>query len=230
MVVHNPWLTVTIPTCTGAACTAPGGPFYGFNNVANGFTSSTFNASQQYAEGIEAGFMDEPRVGLGYRLETSFERDYYLYVPASFYGATSYQYFYNGAQYTSTGSPNVSVPYAKAYGELQYQDANKSLVRIGVDYEGNNNSYNAPAFVIFDMGIKFNTGFHNVMLNITGENLFATTFNAQLAKGVQYQGLSPVLARPSVGGYTYAASTTSTTPPLISPGPPTFRFSLSKQF
>ena len=230
MVVHNPWLSVTLPVCTGAACTAPGGPFYGFNNIANGFTSSTFNASQQYAEGIEVGIMDEPRVGLGYRVESSFERDYYLYVPNSFYGATSFQYFYNGAQYTSTGSPNVSVPYAKAYGELQWQDANKSLVRIGVDYEGNNNSYNAPAFVIFDMGIKFNTGFHNVMLNITGENLFATTFNAQLAKGVQYQGLSSVLARPAVGGYTYAVSTTSTTPPLVSPGPPTFRFSLSKQF
>ncbi len=97
-----------------------------------------------------------------------------------------------------------------------------------MDYEGNNNSYNAPAFTVWDAGVKINTGFHDVFLGGSVENLFNLNWNSLLARGVEYQGLAPEAATPAPGGYTYTNSTFSTA--LVSPGPTTFRFTLTKQF
>jgi hypothetical protein len=163
---------------------------------------------------------------LGYRVNTSFERMYYLGTPASY--LTSPQVFFNGNQFVSTGSGATSVPYAKGYAEVQYASANKGLIRFGADYEGNNNAYNAPAFWIFDAGARVNTGFHDVLLGVSVENLFDTNFNSLLGRGLEFQGLSPVAATAAPGGYTYSTGSFNTA--LVSPGPITFRFTLTKQF
>jgi len=97
-----------------------------------------------------------------------------------------------------------------------------------MDYEGNNNSYNAPAFTVFDAGVKINTGFHDVFLGGTVENLFNLNWNSLLAKGVEFQGLAPESAIPTTTGYAYTNGDFSTA--LVSPGPVTFRFTLTKQF
>jgi hypothetical protein len=226
-VVHNPWLSTKIPFCGGPAslglrpCTLNDFP----EPTGEGFTSQTLNGAQQYAQGVEFSFTDEPQFGFGYRFNSSFERNYYLQTPAAYFG-NSAQVFYNGAQFASTGSGNTSVPYAKAYAEVQYATRGYS-VRFGADYEGNNNSYNAPAFFIFDTGAKINTGFHDVFVSVTGENILNNTFGSLLGRGVEYQGLSPVAGTPSATGYNYSTPFNTA---IVSPGPPTWRFSLVKQF
>lgn len=230
IVVHNPWIAPKVQICNSVATCAIALP--GLEPTATGYFSQTLNGSQQYAQGVEFSITNEPAVGWGYRINSSFERLYYLGIPNSAYvgptGLPSYQVFFNGNQYVSTGSGSTSVPYAKGYAELQYAAANKSLYRVGMDYEGNDNSYNAPAFFVFDAGARINTGFHDVMLGASVENLTTYNFNALLSKGIEYQGLLPETATPTTSGYAYSNQTFNS--PLVSPGPITFRFSLTKQF
>ena len=80
----------------------------------------------------------------------------------------------------------------------------------------------------FDAGVKINTGFHDVFLGGTVENLFNLNWNSLLAKGVEFQGLAPESAIPTTTGYAYTNGDFSTA--LVSPGPVTFRFTLTKQF
>ena len=136
--------------------------------------------------------------------------------------------FFNGNQFVSTGSGQTSVPYAKGYAEVQYASANQGLLRIGMDYEGNNNEYNAPAFFVFDAGGRINTGFHDVLLGAAVENLFNLNFNSLLGRGVEFQGLAPIAAVAAPNGYTYSRGTFNTA--LVSPGPTTYRITLTKRF
>jgi hypothetical protein len=102
------------------------------------------------------------------------------------------------------------------------------LVRFGADYEGNNNEYNAPAFFIFDAGARVNTGFHDVLAGFAIENLLNQNWGAQVARGVEFQGVEPIAAIASPTGYTYSKGTFNTA--IVSPGPFTVRFTLTKQF
>jgi hypothetical protein len=227
-VVHNPWISTKIPFCGGPASLGLRPCVTGTDfpeATGEGFTSQTLNGAQQYAQGVEFTVTDEPQFGFGYRFNSAFERLYYLGTPPAYFG-NSAQVFYNGAQFASTGSGNTSVPYAKAYAEVQYATRGYQ-VRFGADYEGNNNEYNVPAFFIFDTGLRINTGFHEVYASVTGENILNNTFGSLLGRGVEYQGLSPVAGTPSVGGYTYSTPFNTA---AVSPGPQTWRFSLSKQF
>jgi hypothetical protein len=219
IVIHNPWISTKSVVCL---CALPG-----LEPTGETFSSQTLNGAQQYAQGVEFSITNEPKVGFGYRVNTSFERNYYLDTPAVDFGGSP-QVFFNGNQFVSTGSGATSVPYSKGYAELQYALANNGLFRIGADYEGPNNSYNAPAFWIFDAGAKINTGLDNIMLGASVENLTSVNFNALLARGLEYQGLAPEAATPTVGGYTYTNATFSTA--LVPPPPFTIRVTLSKQF
>jgi hypothetical protein len=228
-VVHNPWLKTNIPFCSSIpalglrACT--------LNDFSEATTTgsvvATLNGAQEYAQGVEFSFTDEPKYGFGYRANMSFERAYYLGTPAAFFG-NSPQTFFNGNQLVTSGSQTgqTSVPFSKAYAEVVY-GAKMFQIRFGTDYEGNNNSYNVPAFFLFDTGLKINTGFHEVYAGVSGENIFNNLNNAGLSRGVEYQGQSQVAGTPSVGGYTYSSPFNSA---AINPGPETWRFSLTKQF
>ena len=230
MVIHNPWVSPKVLICPGASppCAVGGGNIVGLEPSLATYTSQTLNGAQQYAQGVELTITHEPAVGFGYRVNSAFERNYYLDMPASFFPPGAPQVFFNGNQYVSTGSGNTSVPYAKGYAEVQYAGSNKSLIRFGADYEGNNNEYNAPAFWIFDAGAQVNTGFHDVLLGMAVENLTNNTFGSQLGRGVEYQGLTPIAAVATPTGYAYSKGTFNTA--LVSPGPITFRFTLTKQF
>ena len=223
-VVHNPWLNPRIEICNSQPSCAIALP--GLEQTSSGYTAITVNGAQQYAQGIDFSITHEPTVGLGYRINSSLERLYYLDTSPAFLATP--QVFFNGNQFVSTGSGNTSVPYVKGYGEIQYAGPNKSLIRFGADYEGNNNEYNAPAFWIFDAGLRVNTGFHDVLAGVSVENLFNQNFNALLGRGVEYAGLEPVTGTAAPGGYTYGQGTYNTA--LVSPGPITFRFTLTKQF
>jgi hypothetical protein len=223
-VVHNPWINPKVVICTSQPTCAIALP--GLEQTAEGFTSTTVNGAQQYAQGVEFSITREPAIGFGYRVNTSFERLYYLDTPAA--DLATPQVYFNGNQFVSTGSGSTSVPYAKGYAEVQYAGPNKSLLRFGADYEGNNNEYNAPAFWVFDAGARINTGFHDVLLGGSVENLFNLNFNSLLGRGVEFAGLNPVAATAAPGGYTYSQGSFNTA--LVSPGPITFRFTLTKQF
>jgi len=226
-VVHNPWLSTKIPFCGGPAslglapCTLNQIP----EVTAEGFYSQTLNGAQQYVQGVEFSFTNEPVIGFGYRSNLAFERNYYLDTPAAYFG-NSPQVFFNGNQFVSTGSGSTSTPFAKAYTEVQLAER-AFTIRFGADYEGSNNEYNVPAFFIFDTGLKINTGFHDVMLSVTGENVFNWQPGSLLGRGTEYQGLSPVAGTPSVGGYTYSTPFNTA---AVSPGPETWRFSILKKF
>jgi hypothetical protein len=227
--VHNPWLSTSIPFCSSVAslglrpCTLTDFA----ETTTTGYTSQTLNGAQEFAQGVEFTFNDEPRYGFGYRTNLSFERAYYMGTPAVYFG-NSPQLFWNGAQLVTNGSQTGpdSVPYAKAYAEVQYATRGFSL-RFGSDYEGNNNTYNVPAFFLFDTGVKINTGFHNVFVNVTGENIFNNLNNAALGRGVEYQGQAQIAATPVTNGYKYSSPFNSA---AINPGPETWRFSIVKQF
>ena len=218
IVVYNPWVEPKALLCN---CALPG-----LEATQQTFSSQVLNGAQQYAQGIEFTVANEPKLGVGYRLNTSFERNYYLYNPQSFFA--SGQTFFNGQQFQSSGSTTTSVPYMKAYGEVQFAGARDFLVRAGVDFEGSNNAYNAPPFFMFDAGLQANTGFHHVMLGVAAENITNVNWGALYARGVAFQGLPPVTATAipgSNGGYTYSSSTY--TVGLVAPPPVTYRFTLT---
>jgi hypothetical protein len=226
-VIHNPWVQPKILLCpNGPGCVGGGLP--GLEPTLATFSSQTVNGAQQYAQGVEFSITHEPTVGFGYRVNTAFERNYYLDMSPAFFPAAAPQVFYNGNQFTSTGSGSTSVPYAKGYAEVQFATENKGLFRFGADYEGNNNEYNAPAFWIFDAGARVNTGFHDVFLGATVENLTNVNWGAQEGRGVEFQGLTPITAVATATGYAYSQGTFNTA--IVSPGPITFRVTLTKQF
>jgi hypothetical protein len=216
-VIHNPWLSTKVLVCN---CTLPG-----LQPTTQTFSSQTLNGAQEYAQGIEFSITHEPAVGFGYRVNTAFERAYFLDTPSSYFASP--QIFFNGSQLDSTGNTNTSVPYAKGYAEIQYAGPRQQLFRFGADYEGNNNSFNGPAFWVFDAGVRFNSGFHDILIGATVENIFDFTFNSLLARGVAFQGLSPVAAAIGSSGISYS---TPFSTGLVSPGPVTFRFTLTKRF
>jgi len=206
--VHNAWIN------TSAPYTGPTVP--GLENTPNVFQSQYYNVPHQVAQGIEFSATNEPARGLGYRLTTSFARNYYLGIPPSFFSVA--QYDYNGEQI-------VGIPYAKGYAEIQYAAAKGTLFRLGADYEGNNNAFNYPAFLTFDGGVRVNLS-HGVVLGTSVENLTGVNFGANLGHAVQYQGVDPVAARIVNGQYVYTASKYLG---IVQPGFRTFRFTLSKR-
>ena len=224
--VHNPWIFPNVQICGGSfpSCAVV---LAGLEPTQTGFTSSTQNGAEWFGQGFEITMTNEPQLGLGYRLETNFERSYYMNNPYAFY-ATAGQTFFNGQQFQSSGSTSTSVPYAKAYGELQWAGHNKILYRVGADYEGSNNPYNAPAFILYDAGMRVPTGIYGALFGVSVENLTSVNWGNLLARGVAYQGLGPVTAKSVPGGAVYSSTTTSVG--LVAPPPTTFRFSLTKNF
>jgi hypothetical protein len=210
--VKNAWYGTTVPYT--------GPPIPGVTGTAAGATitnNQTFNVANEFAQGVEVQVTNEPQMGLGYRVSTSFKRDYYLGIPASFFAVP--QYNYNGEQ-------EVGIPYFKGYGELQYADPHGELIRLGMDLEGSNNEYNTPEFVTFDLGIRVPLT-KGIMLAVTGENIFNNTMGSDLARAVDGQGVQPVAASIVNGKFVYSIKTPYLG--LVNPGFQTFRLTLTKK-
>jgi hypothetical protein len=214
---HNPW--VSSKEQIGSSCTTSYGQYENCNAGAPLYLSQQLNGSQLNSQGVDITIADEPRRGFGYRIVGGLDRAYYLNQPPAL-TATTGQTYYNGAQ-------EPQIPYTKGYAEIQYASAPNSLVRLGMDYEGPNNEYNAPAFVVFDAGVKIGFG-NGYSLNVTGENITNVNFDSQLAAGVINQGTYPLLGQNAGNGYSYSTLTTGTG--LVQPGFRTFRFSVVKRF
>jgi hypothetical protein len=211
--IHNPFLTTVNTVPPGSALAA------GFAGENTGLLlqSTTTNAQQLYSQGFQLAYKDEPRVGFGYYLNATFLRVYYLGLPASYF--SSLQYPYNGQQLYGT-------PYAKGYGEFRETWRNGSVLRLGFDYEGNNNSSNYSPYILTDLTISKPIG-AGFVLSVTGQNIFNTNFGNGIARSVEYQGNAPIGAQIVGDQFVYGIKNAQIG--IVGPPPQTFYFTLSKQ-
>jgi hypothetical protein len=222
IIAHNPWISSKF--LLGNSCNTGYGQYENCNAGAPLYLSQQLNGSQLNSQGVDLTLADEPRIGFGFRITGSLDRAYYLNQPANlFYSnpitATSGQSYYNGAQ-------EPQIPYTRGYAEIQYAGTHNTLLRLGMDYEGSNNEYNAPAFVAFDAGIRVGLS-HGLFFTVDAENITNVNFDSQLAAGVINQGTYPLLGNDNGPGYLFNTQTTGTG--LVQPGFRTVRFSLTEK-
>lgn len=205
--VHNTWLQTQYPIAPPA----------GYPTNISYFQQINLNGSGRNSYGIELQMVDLPTVGFGYSVNATFDRLYYVNLPTSFLTLGTY---------TANYEQDYGFPYSKAYAQVQYAWKPDSLVRLGADYEGYNNSFNAPAYVLLDAGVRVGLG-DGYALQASIENLNNLNFGANLAHAVYNQGNVPVneTLQPD-GSYVYSNGPGRG---LSAPFPRTARISLIKK-
>jgi len=171
--VHNTWLQTQLAI--------PPPPGYATN--VSYFQEINLNGSGRWSNGFDFTLTNLPKRGFGYSVTGTFNRLYYVNLPTSFEMLGTY---------TPDGAQDYGYPYTKGYANMQYALKNDSLVRLGVDYEGYNNSFNAPAYVLLDAGVRIGFG-HGLSLQASVENLNNLNFGANFAHAVYNQGNVPVM-------------------------------------
>ncbi len=210
-IVHNPWISSKVVLANG--------PLPGLEPTQITYASQTLNGSQKNSRGIDFQFTNEPYQGFGYRLTSSIDSVTYSNQPASLF--VSPQTYFNGAQVPG-------IPVFRSYGELRFAGPRGSLLRLGADYEGANNEFNAPPFVQFDAGAQVSVG-GGFLLKISGENITNVNLNTALGAGIAFQGNVPLAQ--SINQTTGAVTAgNGSNVGVVNPGFRTFRLSLEKRF
>jgi hypothetical protein len=108
------------------------------------YVNEPINAALLSSQSAMIKYSRLPTVGLGYYVTGTLQRSIVSGIPLSVYTA-SYSQPANGVQICGT----ICIPYLKAYGSLQYAFRDKTLLSLGADFEGKNNSYNqAPLTLV----------------------------------------------------------------------------------
>ena len=184
--VFNAFAANTVPL-TGAALTtaqtvAPG--------AAGGyFINRTINIAELRAYGIELSIAKNPLLGLGYRFTGSLQRAYFDKIPQSVYLAGQSS-LVSGKQLDGLNG-SISVPYAKAYGELRWAFPKDGLITFGADYEGNNNSTYGPPYTLFNSTMRLSLA-KGYPLQIAIDNLFNLNTGSTLGRALLNQGSQTV--------------------------------------
>ena len=182
--LHNLFLPETELLDTADA-TAAGCPAAGIYPC---YISKEANLAQARYEGIELTLNHVPQFGLGYRLQGSLQRAYTYNLPQYFYCANpgpGCTYDINlgvvpnsnfGGQPTGlllgeNGVGSGRVPYASAYGELNWLGHYGQYYNLGLTFFGNNNPFNEPPFYVLGANVRFNLGNHGTRLQLSGDNL-----------------------------------------------------------
>ena len=182
--LHNLFLPETELLDTADA-TAAGCPAAGIYPC---YISKEANLAQARYEGIELTLNHVPQFGLGYRLQGSLQRAYTYNLPQYFYCANpgpGCTYDINlgvvpnsnfGGQPTGlllgeNGVGSGRVPYASAYGELNWNGHYGQYYNLGLTFFGNNNPFNEPPFYVLGANVRFNIGNHGTRLQLSGDNL-----------------------------------------------------------
>lgn len=202
--VHNPWLSLTQQLSSYPGIIENAGQLY---------ESTTLNGPERFSKGIQFALTDKPPLGWGYYAMLTIQKVYYEGLPTSYYDSTTPQTTLNGLEANGT-------PYARGYASVQYGFKRDGLLRLGVDYEGNDNEYNFPAFYIFDMTAHMNVG-EGFMLQLSGQNIFNRNFGNDLVRAIEYQGQTQV-GYSAIDGYGHGAYLG-----LIEPPFQTFTLSIS---
>lgn len=184
--IYNAFAANTVPLTGAALATAqalaPG--------AAGGyFINRTINVGQLRAYGVELSIAKNPLLGFGYRLTGSLQRAYFDKIPQSIYLAGQNS-IVAGKQLDGLNG-SISVPYAKAYGEVRWALPADSLITFGADYEGNNNSTYGPPFTLFNTTIRFPIA-KGIPLQIAIDNLFNLNTGSGLGRALQNQGSQSV--------------------------------------
>jgi len=197
-------------------------------NPTNAVLSSIQNASLLRSKGLEFGIARTPVIGFGYALSTTFQRAYLDQLPTSVYVAGRGSSLVNLKQLDGSVNGSGSIPYSKAYAQVQYAGLKNSLVALGADYEGANNSTYGPAYVVYNSTVKFNVA-PQTTFKLAIDNLLNLSTGSALGRSLNSQGNELLQATvnaqgqvvPYTGGPRYAA--------LQQINFRTFRFLLTKQ-
>ncbi|MBV9271747.1 MAG: TonB-dependent receptor [Candidatus Eremiobacteraeota bacterium] len=151
------------------------------------------NLTNARYQGFELTYHHEPAFGFGLTIQGALQRAYPFNISPCFYIAgpctgspnTNLSVipninFLSGVEGTN-GVSNQNIPYAQAYGELNYRFSNDIFLRYGETLYGNNNSYNQPAFWVADASARFPLQ-KDTAFQVSAYNLFNT-----------HNGLFPVL-------------------------------------
>jgi outer membrane receptor protein involved in Fe transport len=213
--VHNIFASVTSEIAPVAGITAPGGFFQ----------SETINGPIGRYYGLDLSLNKSTPLGFGYTLEGSLERAYLAELPRSIY--TSQINLINFKQLDGSVNGQGSIPYAKGYAEIRYSGVRNSLVSLGMDYEGNNNSTYGPAYTIFNSTVRFELA-PGVAFQTSVDNLFNLNTGTDLARGLFNQGTKTLTLGPSgTPGVLIGGGRTKT---LQEVDFKTYRFSLQHRF
>lgn len=165
------------------------------------FGNQTINLGNARYEGVELAVARDPQLGWGYTANVSLQRAYDYNVSRCIYyssptcagtqnanlGVVPYVNLPGSGAYTvgfNYGAvQNHSIPYSEAYGELRYRGPKNSLVQIGEQYVGPNNSYNLPAFFIASGSIRVPLGDARTSMQLSAFNLFNVYPNDYITNG-----------------------------------------------
>jgi len=147
------------------------------------YITQTENLGQARYEGIELSIQRAPLVGLGFRLQGSLERAFTYNLPVGFYNNPPGTYNsnlgilpninFNGSNGFFDGIAGGRVPYASAYGEVNWRTRAGTYYNLGVTYYGPNNAFDVPPFEIVSGTVRFQLT-KDTSLTISGDNLFGT--------------------------------------------------------
>lgn len=182
------------------ACTKAGSPSQTPQNSAI-YGNQTINLGNARYEGVELSVARDPQIGWGYTANVSLQRAYdYDVSPCLYYSSPTC----SGTQNANLGVvPNVnlpgsgaytvgsnygyvqnhSIPYSQAYGEIRYRGPKNSLVQLGEQYIGPNNSYGLPAFFIASGSIRIPLGDARTSMQFSAFNLFNVYPNDYVTNG-----------------------------------------------
>ena len=146
------------------------------------YVTTEANLGHSEYEGVEVTVKKAPRVGFGFVAQGSLLRAFPYNLPANFYSTAAGPFTANLAvipninfqtSWNGTNAIGFSrVPYSNGYGELNYQTASGARLSFGATYYGNNNSYNVPAFLIWNGGVKYPLGKSGASVQLSAYNVF----------------------------------------------------------
>ena len=128
------------------------------------FLQQTENLGQSRYEGIELAVQHAVPIGFGWKIQGDLMRAYTYNLPASFYATgagpdttnlaviPNVNYYPSGDGYNGIGAGRI--PYATGYAEINYSSP-KFSGQLGIQYYGNNNAYNNPAFGVVSASIRY---------------------------------------------------------------------------
>jgi len=156
------------------------------------FTTENENVGKGYYGGIEASLRRTPPTGFGYVMQGALLKAIPYGLDPSFYNTTSGPNTTNlavvqGVNYLSSGnsgSPggfnsvsNQSIPYSQGYGEINYRGENGYFYSLGTTYYGPNNSYNEPAFFVWNATARWPLNQRGAYFQISVDNLLGAYSN-----------------------------------------------------
>jgi outer membrane receptor protein involved in Fe transport len=182
LTIHNVFLsnTTNLGTIPNVCGPGNGGPFP--NSLC--LQTNQINGPIQRSYGLEAAVSKNPFNGWGYYLSTTLQRAYLDQLPLSIYLSN-----------TSPGNGNFNVnraqifgtPFFKAYGQLLYAKPNGTVLELGADWQGADNSTFGVPYVLWDASARIPVA-KNFRLQVSAQNLFNLNTGTYLGRSLQNQG------------------------------------------